>query len=327
MLTSGTLRVMLTRGGRPARTRDQLVEAPAPFIVGAGRSGTTMLRLMLDAHPQLAIPPETHFIPHVSELCAAAEAPATLALDAIVAADRWPSFALDPDTLRRRAVTSRCRSLADVLRLFYRTYAVGRGKTRWGDKTPWYVLRMPMIAELLEEAHFLHIIRDGRDVALSVIPLWFGPKSVPEAAAWWAQRVRAGRRDGAHLAYLEVRYEQLVERPETELRRLCAFIGLDFDAQMLSFDELVRRRAVTVAPHLADLSLAAALAAEPRGAESAPETLIGPDEMRARLTSRLSGPPDASSVGRWRTEMTGAEQRSFAEVAGDLLEELGYPLA
>jgi len=96
---------------------------------------------------------------------------------------------------------------------------------------------------------------------------------------------------------------------------------------MLSFDELVRRRAVTVAPHLADLSLAAALAAEPRGAESAPETLIGPDEMRARLTSRLSGPPDASSVGRWRTEMTGAEQRSFAEVAGDLLEELGYPLA
>jgi len=136
MLTSGTLRVMLTRGGRPARTRDQLVEAPAPFIVGAGRSGTTMLRLMLDAHPQLAIPPETHFIPHVSELCAAAEAPATLALDAIVAADRWPSFALDPDTLRRRAVTSRCRSLADVLRLFYRTYAVGRGKTRWGTRRP-----------------------------------------------------------------------------------------------------------------------------------------------------------------------------------------------
>jgi hypothetical protein len=283
-----------------------------------------MLRLMLDSHPELAITPETHFIPGLAELCASAADPAAVALEAIVDTDRWPSFELDPDALRRQAATARCRSLADVLRLFYSSYAASRQKPRWGDKTPFYVLAMPRIARLLEEAHFVHIIRDGRDVALSVIPLWWGPKSVPEAAAWWAARVRRGRRAGADLRYLEVRYEQLVERPETELGRICSFIGLDFDPEMLSFNTRVQEQPSVVAPHLVDLTLAAALAAEPEAPEPA-QALITPQEMHARLAARLSGPPDAASVERWRTEMTAAEIRQFDEIAGDLLVELGYP--
>jgi len=283
-----------------------------------------MLRLMLDTHPELAIPPETHFIPRVVELCEEAEDPVPLALEAIVAADRWRSFGLDPDALRTQALTLRCRSLSDVLRLFYDMYAANRGKARWGDKTPWYVLKMPIIAALLDEAHFLHLVRDGRDVALSVIPLWFGPTSVAEAATWWVDRVRRGRRDGAHLPYLEVRYEQLVDQPEAELRRICGFIGLDFDAQMLSFDKRVRTEPTSIAPHLVNLPLAAALAAEP-GEPDEPETRVSPIEMQARLVRRLSGPPDAASVGRWRTEMTAEELRSFDTIAGTLLDELGYP--
>ena len=132
-------------------------------------------------------------------------------------ADRWPSFGLDSDALRRQAKIARCHSLSAVLRLFYESYAASQGKTRWGDKTPFYVLSMPLIARLLEEAHFIHIIRDGRDVALSVMPLWWGPNSVSDAAVWWAQRVRAGRRTGAQLAYLEVFDQQLVKQPATEL--------------------------------------------------------------------------------------------------------------
>ena len=206
-----------------------------------------MLRLMLDSHKELAVLPETHFVPRLAELCASAEDPAAAALQGIVESDRWHSFELDAEALKRQATTAGCSSLSDVLRLFYTSYAASHGKPRWGDKTPFYVLAMARIACVLEEAHFIHIIRDGRDVALSVLPLWWGPHTVPVAAAWWADRVRRGRRAGADLPYLEVRYEQVVERPEAELRRVCAFVELDFDPQMLSFARRVREQATVVA--------------------------------------------------------------------------------
>jgi Sulfotransferase family len=286
-----------------------------------------MLRLMLDSNPQLAIPPETHFIPRLAQRCASAEDPAAVAVEEIIETDRWPSFGLDPDALRQHVTTAGCRSLRDVLRVFYGSYAARQNKPRWGDKTPMYVLTMPLVASLLEEAHFIHIIRDGRDVALSVIPLWWGPNSVPEAATWWVERVRRGRVAGGDLAYLEVHYEQLVERPEAELRRICGFIGLEFDARMLRFDERVREQPSTVAPHLVNLALAAPLASEREAPRRPPQTVVTPQEMQARLAARLSGPPDAASVGRWRTEMTAEELRQFDEIAGDLLEDLGYPRA
>ena len=284
-----------------------------------------MLRLMLDSHPELAVLPETHFVPGLVELCASAQDPAAVALQAIVENDRWHSFELDAEVLERQVTTAGCSSLSDVLRLFYTSYAASHGKPRWGDKTPFYVLAMARIARVLEEAHFIHIIRDGRDVALSVLPLWWGPHTVPEAAAWWANRVRRGRRAGADLPYLEVRYEQLVEQPEAELRRVCTFVELDFDPQMLSFARRVREQATVVAPHLVNLGLDAALAAEPTPPEGLPRALVGPREMQARLAARLSGPPDSASVGRWRTEMTATELHQFDEVAGELLDELGYP--
>ncbi len=281
-----------------------------------------MLRLMLDGHPQLAIPPETHFIPRVTSKVSGAppDDQANVALEAILAANRWPDFGLDAAALRTQAIGERCRTLPDVLRLFYGTYAASRGKPRWGEKTPFYVLWIGQIAELLEEAHFVHLIRDGRDAALSAMRLWWGPKSVAEAAEWWVKRVSAGRHDGADHAYLEVRYEQLVEQPETELKRICAFIELDFDSQMLDFDRRVRERAVLVAPHLVSL-VPAGSSTERSGSEAR----AGPREMLARQTARLSGPPDDASIGRWRSEMSGEDLRCFHRIAGDLLDELGYP--
>jgi Sulfotransferase family len=280
-----------------------------------------MLRLMLDGHPELAMLPETHFLPRLPGICATSPDPVAQALEAIVTTDRWSSFGLDAGALRERANTTGCETLSDVVRLFYREYAARHGKQRWGDKTPWYVLRMPMIARLLGEARFVHIIRDGRDVALSVIPLWWGPTSVADAARWWAERIRSGRRDAAEVPYLEVLYERLVEQPEAELRRICAFIELEYDAGMLEFDARVRADPARVAPHLVGLSLDAALAAEPDQFQCG---LVSPEQMQAQLARRLSGPPDGASIGRWRALMSADELRSFDEIAGDLLEELGY---
>jgi hypothetical protein len=195
--------------------------------------------------------------------------------------------------------------------VFYELYAAGHGKSRWGDKTPQYVLRMPQIAQLLPEARFVHMVRDGRDVALSVLPLWFGPTSLEEAASWWVERVRAGRRDGPALNYLEVRYEHLVERPIEELRRVCAFVGVDFRTEMLTY----HTRAVERMREMKDIA-----------SGDAPVTASDRAQMRARLRARLSEPPDTTGVGRWRTEMSLDEQSRFSAIAGDLLVELGYSL-
>ena len=140
---------------------------PAPFVVGVGRSGTTLLRLMLDSHPQLAIPPETGFVPDVIRACGrrGARAPQVMAL--LREQRSWGDFDLDEGELERRMAAAPRLDAATALRALYGLYAEDQDKPRWGDKTPAYVKRMPMIERALPEARFIHVIRDGRDVALS----------------------------------------------------------------------------------------------------------------------------------------------------------------
>jgi hypothetical protein len=279
--------------------------APAPFIVGAGRSGTTLLRMILDAHPELAIPPETHFIPALKDTWERAPQPRDAVIRALLHHQRWADFGIRADEFRARIDATSASTLGDVLRDFYSAYAEHHGKPRWGDKTPAYVLAMPAIAELLAEARFIHVIRDGRDVALSVRPLWFGPDTIETAAVWWKERVDAGQRAGATLAYVEVRYETLVGNVRRELKRLCRFLELDFRDEML-----------TGHPRAGDrLSEERGLASQGVSAE-----------LRAQIHQRVSLPPDSVRVGRWRTEMTSSERRRFEALAGDTLERLGYPL-
>ncbi|MGH2952033.1 MAG: sulfotransferase family protein, partial [Solirubrobacterales bacterium] len=166
---------------------------PAPFVVGVGRSGTTLLRLMLDAHPRLAIPPETHFLP---ELIAQARqrVPADELVSEIVAARNWDDFGLDAGALRGRVAALDDARAAPVLRAFYSLYAERQGKQRWGDKTPIYVKRMRLISAVLPEARFVHLIRDGRDVALSRRRRGMGAgKPIADLAERWRRRITLAR--------------------------------------------------------------------------------------------------------------------------------------
>ena len=149
--------------------------APLPFIVGSPRSGTTLLRLMLDAHPLLTIPPETHFLPAVLELTGAGEALRQAFLRCIVDGPRWNDFHLSEETFERRLQAIEPFDLTHGLHAFYRMYGERQQKPRWGDKTPGYVLHLRRIAGVLPTARFIHLIRDGRDVAASLRKLWWGP--------------------------------------------------------------------------------------------------------------------------------------------------------
>jgi hypothetical protein len=281
---------------------------PAPFVVGVARSGTTLLRLQLDAHPELAVGPETGF-GLVASLPATATAAASTLLDAVTKLETWPDLALDRDEARRALERVQPWSTGAGLRALYRTLAAHEGKSRWGDKTPIHLGCMPALAAALPEARFIHLIRDGRDVAASVRGLPFAPGdgSIEAIARDWRDQIVAGRADAGGLAHIrEVRYERLVHEPEAVLRELCDFLELTFDPAMMRAHE---RAADVMArlPHTRDSG--------------------GAPAARAELMARhahLSRPPDPSRAGRWRAALSSDEVARFEAIAGGLLAELGY---
>jgi hypothetical protein len=277
-----------------------------PVIVSVGRSGTTLLRLMLDSHPELAVPPETGFLPAIWERREELDAE-TLA-DLVVAAPQWPDFHLDEAELRAALRALRPFSAAEGTRCFYRLYARRFGKRRWGDKTPVYGRHMPAIQDLLPEARFLHLIRDGRDVALSLRPLWFAPgQDARTLAAHWRDGIEAARRDApACRHYLEVRYEDLVAEPERVLARVCGFLDFAYTPEMLGYP-----------------ARAAARLGEVRDQRQADGRLVTREE-RLGFHPLLTAPPRPERTGRWRREMSAVEIAEFEAVAGDLLAALGY---
>ncbi|HXV19188.1 MAG TPA: sulfotransferase, partial [Candidatus Omnitrophota bacterium] len=188
------------------------LEAPAPFIVGAGRSGTTLLRAMLNAHPDLSIPPETGFIPALARLRGPKDRLRDLFIRAVTDFETVRIVDFPKEEFSRRIHAIKDFDIAAGVRAFYRMYADQSHKKRWGDKTPSYGLQMRTIERLLPEAHFIHLIRDGRDVALSTKGLWWAPgRDMAALAVHWRDTVQTIRKHGPRCRrYLEVRYEELV---------------------------------------------------------------------------------------------------------------------
>ncbi|HEY7509458.1 MAG TPA: sulfotransferase, partial [Vicinamibacteria bacterium] len=283
---------------------------PFPVVCGVARSGTTLLRLMLDAHAELAIPPETGFLRDVSGAHVAGR---PLDRDGVFASiagfETWPDFGLSRESLRRVIDDLDPFTSGGAVRAFYRLYAARFGKPRAGDKTPMYAQYLPEIQELLPEAHFIHIVRDGRDVALSLREVWFSPGDDMETLArHWTDAVTRTRSLAPQCRhYLEVRYEDLVQRPPAVLREICAFLALPYDPAMTDY-------------HLR----APARLAEVRDRRQADGTLQVSRERRLWQQRRTTVPPDVSRVGRWRLAMTAAEREAFESVAGDLLAREGY---
>jgi hypothetical protein len=270
---------------------------------------------MLDAHPELAIPPETHFVP---ELVKASKQPAATPerlAELVVGHRRFPDFGLDGDDLRRRFAAIRPFTAGDAIRAFYKMYAEREGKPRWGDKTPAYSLRMPMIERHLPEARFVHLIRDGRDVRLSQVAVGTDPPRAAKHARRWKRRIRGARRGSQRVThYLEVRYEDLVRSPGRELRRICGFAELDFHPRMLDYHEKAGVRLEEIARDL------------PAGSELLEDRARGTESSVQRMTMHAltREPPRADRLERWREEMSDADRAEFEHVAGELLSDLGY---
>ena len=269
---------------------------PFPFLVGSGRSGTTMLRLMVDAHPAMTIPPESFFPmkPSPAWIDAAGDLDAVAAARALGAEPWFADWKLPVGSFESSVRADPPAGYAELVRRLFRLYADGEGKPRYGSKTPQHVLSISELAALFPESRFVHIVRDGRDVALSFLDVHFGPSDLLFAARLWKRRVRQGRIAGRALGgerYLEVRYEELVAFPERELRRLCGFACLEFDDAMLRYHERDQSTIAGVAGH---------------------------------YFHRNAARPPTKGLRDWRSQMSHSDVLLFESVAGTTLEEFGY---
>jgi hypothetical protein len=303
-------RARIVLAGRRLRSREP-VPAPAPFVCGVTRSGTTLVRLMLDSHPDVAIPGETHWLPKLIKAQERRAQSADELADLIIDHKRWGDFQLDANDLRERFAALDPVTAADAIRAFYMLYAQREGKSRYGDKTPGYVQEMRRIQRVLPEARFVHIIRDGRDVSLSHMRMNWGPETYAQSARLWRNRIRKARKTAPSINhYMEIKFEDLVADTEGVLRGVCDFIELDFDPVMLDYHERAEERLAEKAREL-------------------PRKNRPPQPAAARLESHrlATEPPRSDRVGMWRERMTPEEVAEYEAVAGDMLVQTGYQLA
>jgi Sulfotransferase family len=287
---------------RPVPGRDPFV-----YVVGCPRSGTTVVQRMLDAHPDVAVSRSTHWVtlPLRDAAWSLADGRVTPELaEQVVGFRRFPKMDVDPDAVRRLAATAPPPTYEDFVRGVYALFAGGRQKGLAGDKTPAYVRWIPALADWFPTARFVHVVRDGRDVCLSLLD----PKNekkraqlaafstwvddpVATAALRWEWDVRLGREGGAAVGadrYLELRYEALVGDPDAACRSLCTFLGLEAREEMVRFHEGRSR----------------------------------PGEGR---DAKHAWGPVTAGLREWRRDMAAGDRARIEAVAGPLLDELGYP--
>ena len=220
------------------------IERAPVFLVGAPRSGTTMLTAMFAAHPAFAAGPETQFF---SKLPYAE-------LERAAASDRWPDEAVEllgrltsadqpvidlfeNDVPGVRAyLEGREPSIAAMLESLTEPFAKRRGKARWVEKTPNHITHGPVLRRNWPKARIIRIVRDPRDVGVSTRKLpAFSDRILPNVYLWLRWHRAAHDFFAQDPGSITVRYEDVVDDPEAELARLCAFVGEDYDAGMLGF--------------------------------------------------------------------------------------------
>lgn len=258
---------------------------PPIFVGGAGRSGTTLLRVVLDSHPRIACGPELKVTPAICGLWY----------------DMQTGFfpALLEHGLGREDLNALTRALIDGLLAKFRA---SQGKHRSAEKSPNNVFYFEHLHRIFPDSPLVHVLRDGRDVVCSLLTMdWVDSRTgapidytrdARKAAQYWVQAVQAGRQAGRNIGparYREIKYEDIVARPEPTLRALFAFLGEMWDDAVLRFHENTAR---------------------PLGHESS--------------AAQVSRPLYASAAGRWANDLKPADKAAVKAVAGDLLIELGY---
>lgn len=247
------------------------------FIGGEGRSGTTLMRVMLNNHRSIACGPETQWFLD----------PGFTGLYEIIKEKYQPnliSYDEPPEELLNRMFRAFISS-------HHGQYASKQGKKRWADKSPYNIKKIDFFLKVFDyQMKFIHMVRDGRDVISSLVTMDWGPQSIEEAAKSWHTIIRNSRRHIGKDYFLEIRYEDLIRDPEHILRKVCEFLNIRFDKNMLNFYK--------------------------QG-----ESIGGSHESSY---DQVRKPIYSSSIGRWKRDLSAEQVKVVTEICIESLKSLGY---
>lgn len=273
------------------------MQHPPIFIVGMPRSGTTLLASMLSAHSRIAICPETHYFDRywkkcVRQDCLSNPVARRTYVEGFLADPGLSAFGFgdsEKEQLRKSMLSAAGHGA--ILSALLEAYAQRQGKDIAGEKTPGHIWYVERILETYPEARIVAMIRDPRDTILSLEALPWHYYGFLDSVAQWrsaARRVRAVACAGG----LSLRFEDLITAPQRELKRICTFIGVGYEAHMLDHREAANF-----------------------------------DPKTEPWKRNVLAPLDPSNQGKWRTRMP---KRKLAAVDAALTAELiawNYPTA
>lgn len=267
------------------------------FIVGADRSGTTLLRLMLNEHSELHVPRESWFLSALMDTLPMGRRLSAQeieeAFDIIRSHERWVDWEISDERLGQRLRSLTHPSLADVVDAVFRLSSEDAGKEHWGDKTPAYIRDMDRLGRLCPRAKFIHVIRDVRDVCLSLSKVGWHGQMYKDWARYWSETVEAGIGSGHRMnreQYMEVRYECLLEYSMNELRRVCQFLDVPFERGMLKYHQDAARKIAS---------------------------------WERRLHRKTNQPPRPDNAEKWRRELSGLQVLSVEAIADRTMKKVG----
>jgi len=260
------------------------------FVVGVPRSGTTLLRVMLDSHPNIACGPEFPLLTENVSRIWGRDWPCTESFSKGIPLKVFENFGFSESD-----VHSFCSTFIDTI---FSEYARRKKKARWAIKVPRTVEKIYYLSQLFPDAFFIHCIRDGRDVVASSMaqrqkrPDWYPGADLEDFARDWVRMIGSARSDGDGVHhYLELHYEELIREPEVILSKIISFIGETWEDSLLRYHSLQH-----------DFS------------------------ARELSTNDVQKPLYSEAVGSWRSRLSEYEMDRIMEVEGfkGLLETEGY---
>lgn len=274
------------------------------FIIGYERSGTTLLMAMLGCHPRIGIPEVGWLYPRIypwrhtyGDLSIDGNL-RTMAAEMLFGLNK-PLWGMDvnPATIVDEILEmAQEKSFAGIYEAMHRRYLMESGtKTRWGQKTPNNLYFVSQILDCFPKAQFLFIVRDGRDAAVTSLSSAFGAGNIWGAAYTWHKANRfvcKFRETYDSTTWCDVRYEDLCLEPEKTLKRVCDFIGEEFNPSMLDFHK----------------------------------TPIGIARGRQRDHAPLGEPVSGKYIGIYNKHLSVYEQEVYAAIAGQTHKSYGYEL-
>ncbi len=266
--------------------RDDTAQAPF-FIVGCARTGTTLLRTMLNHHPRVAVPLESIFL--IDYLRADGRVPVATMRELMageVAIEEWGMTISYSDL-------DGCQTTRDLIDRIHELYMTEHGKDIWGQKTPRFIRHGALFKQVYPNAKFIHVLRDPRATVNSLIRSNVHNSNPYFAAKRWLKDVRAGQDLKAVYPddVLEIRYEDLVTNTEQTLRRVTDFLGLDYAAEMLTYYETGQ----------AEYS-----------------------DFNKKIQARLVQPPNPDRIHAWKKSLTPQQIALVEHICGETMQAFGY---